>query len=248
MFGLSSAILPRTRENFAVTHYVCCEEFGHSYRRNLLTGAHEETLNKLYCDGIDSPKKVRDFMSNLSYNEKVILNLYERFYFEKYPFTSNDDGITTQTHINSQKMCYLLKMHGVNLANFCFTWNFRGPFSPGLLALLRSLDQQKQNAEEYYSKRSGLENKLLLSEDNDKVDELIELLNLRSHKDDLPRWMELLGSLAYLSNSVFPYENDVLIINELIKRKNNFDNREENIEAWHTLEKAKLLKILSVNS
>lgn len=187
-------------------------------------------------------------MSNLCYNQKVILNLYERFYLERYPSETTDDASMTQTHINSQKMCYLLKMFGVNLGDFSFTWNFRGPFSPGLLALLRSLDQQKQEIDEYYSTHNGLENNLFFQDDNDKVEDLITKLNLHQHKDDLPKWMELLGSLAYLSNSVFPYEDDTLVINELSKRKENFNNQEENIEAWHTLEKAKLLKILSVDS
>lgn len=188
-------------------------------------------------------EKVSKFMLALSYNQKAILNLYERFYNEKYPSGSVDEQNTTQIHINSQKMCYLLKMYGVNIGDFCFTWNFHGPFSPGLLAVLRSLDRQKDNIEDFYSQRSDLCGEECLFDDNGKIEELINLLDLRSHSYDLPNWMELLGSFVYLSNSVFPYEDYTLISNELKKRKNKFSQDDKNLQAWQTLLKANLLKI-----
>ena len=194
------------------------------------------------------PKKARNSMLNLSYNQKAILNLYERFYHERYPSGSDDEKVTTQTHINSQKMCYLLKMYGINVGDFCFTWNFHGPFSPGLLAVLRSLDQQKENIKAFYSQSNDSDNTALFSEDDKKIEMLINLLNLQGHLDNLPNWMELLGSLAYLSNSVFPYEDYIFIVDELKKRKDKFISESENSDAWQTLKNANLLKILPSNS
>lgn len=182
-------------------------------------------------------------MSALSYNQKAILNLYERFYLERYPSSTVDHYTTTQTHINSQKMLYLLKMYGINVGDFCFSWNHHGPFSPGLLATLRSLDQQKHNIEGYYLNSESSNNEVLFSDDNNKIERLIELLKLKDHQENLSNWMELLGSLVYISNSVFPYENYTLIAKELKNRKDKFSDDKENSNAWQVLENAKLLKI-----
>ena len=190
-------------------------------------------------------KKARDYMLALSYNQKAILNLYKRFYLEGYPSGIASDHTATQTHINSQKMFYLLKMYGVNVGDFCFSWNYHGPFSPGLLATLRSLDLQKHNIEDYYSNSDSSDNEMLFSDDNNKIEKLIDLLELKHHLENLSNWMELLGSLVYISNSVFPYEDYTLVVRELKNRKDKFFCEEENANAWHVLEKAKLLKIPS---
>lgn len=177
-------------------------------------------------------------MSSLNFDQKVILSLYMKFYKEKYPthLTSQDD--VTGTHINAQKMCYLLKLYGVSIGDFGFTWNFHGPFSPGLLALLRSLDEQTEEVDNYYSNDYLNQSDLFLDDENNKIDCLIELLELNDHADQLGMWMELLGSFAYLSNSVYPGEKYDVVLNELIKRKSKFNNIDDNSKAWETLIKS----------
>lgn len=89
-------------------------------------------------------------MAKLSFNQKKTLAAYETFFGSEYSATSND-GNNTELHVEVQKMCYLLKIAGIEIGDFNYSWNFRGPFSPGLLVLLRSIDRIGHQVSDFYA-------------------------------------------------------------------------------------------------
>lgn len=172
-------------------------------------------------------------MKSLTYDQKLILLLYKRFYKKQYPI----DNEMTQVHINAQKMCFLLQLKGIDIGEFGYSWNHYGPFSPGLLAVLRSIDTNKELVNEYYKS-----NNKLTEEDDKKVSILIHDILLDKHNHDIEDWMELLGSLAFLSNYVLPGEVFNRVEIELNKKKARFNDSITNKKAWDTLISAGLLK------
>lgn len=181
-------------------------------------------------------------MAILTYNQKLILQLYNDFYGMQYPFFGvGHDEERTRTHINAQKMCFLLQLIDLDIGEFGYSWNYHGPFSPGLLAALRSLDAREEAAKEYYKSDSNIK-ELLLEEEIESIHLLMKKIALQDHSEDISKWMELLGSIAYLSNSVLPGEDFIKVNEELKRRKSMFEDDTINICAWDTLKKAGLLK------
>ena len=176
-------------------------------------------------------------MPNLTFNQKTVLNLYNMFFGEAYPRNLSSDA-ATKVHINAQKMCYLLKMDGIDVGDFSYSWNFHGPFSPGLLALLRGLDAHAEEVSAFYMDCD----QPFTQEDQDRITSLISNLHLNTHNEDRSNWMELLGSLAFLSHSVLPGEDFTCISHELKCRKPQFSDDEMNLAAWNVLKDARLLK------
>lgn len=180
-------------------------------------------------------------MSELTFEQKVILDLYKRFFGCQYPTEGSFDD-KTQVHVNAQKMCYLLKMDGIDIGDFGYSWNFHGPFSPGLLAVLRSLDLQDEQVRTYYDSEI-VQSESLSDVDQEKITTLIAKLRLSEHVENRGDWMELLGSLTFLSHSELPGESFDRIKNELRLRKDKFDDDSENSNAWNVLREANLLKV-----
>ena len=180
-------------------------------------------------------------MNNLSYDQKLILLLYKLFYQTQYPTVLLKDEERTKTHINAQKLCFLLKLNGLDIGDFGYAWNFRGPYSPGLLVVLRSLDANIESVKDYYTSDEKLD-KLLTDEEHKRVRTLIRDLLISKHRNDKSSWMELLGSIAFLSNSVLPGEDFDRIEEELHSRKDQFNDSENNRAAWDALSKAGILK------
>lgn len=179
-------------------------------------------------------------MSNLSFEQSTILNLYPYFFGDEYSKSEKDDEAKTLSHINIQKMCYLLKVKGIEIGDFYFTWNVYGPFSPGLASLIHSLDNKKDEIRSYYDNNKG---NFVLEKDKQKITDLIRDLELSSHSDD-KLWIELLGSIVFLSNSEFPGEGFKCINQKLIEKKPKFSDENKNMMAWNVLKKANLIKIL----
>lgn len=192
-------------------------------------------------------------MHNLSFDERVILTLYKKVFKENYPVlesSSQDSAKMTEPHIKAQKMCYLLKLYGLNVGGFHYSWNHYGPFSPGLLAQLRALDRDGQAIDQFYKEYPGDKavfsdaddsDSLFMAGDKARVERFVETLDIPAHKDNECNWIELLGSLAFLSNSMFSGAPFEWVNKELIKRKPQYTNTEENKLAWDTLSKAGLL-------
>ena len=181
-------------------------------------------------------------MPNLTFNQRTVVDLYSQFYESSYPDQLNQ-GDVTRVHINAQKMCYLLKKIGINVGDYSYSWNFHGPFSPGLLVLLHSLDAQKESVRSYCE---GTEHPAAFSnDDQEKITSLIQKLHLKEHNSDRSNWMELLGSLAFLSHSVLPGEDFTNVVRVLKSRKPQFDDDVQNQEAWEVLKRAELLRVCS---
>jgi hypothetical protein len=182
------------------------------------------------------------FMPNLTFNQRTVVDLYPQFYGNSYPEQLHQEDVT-RVHINAQKMCYLLKKVGIDVGNYGYSWNFHGPFSPGLLVLLHSLDSQEEDVQYYCD---NPEHPATFSDDEqEKVTSLIQNLHLAEHENDRSSWMELLGSLVFLSHSVLPGEDFANVVQELKSRKPQFSNDNENREAWDVLKTANLLRVCS---
>lgn len=182
------------------------------------------------------------FMPNLTFNQRTVVDLYSQFYESSYP-EQLSQGDVTRVHINAQKMCYLLKKIGINVGDYSYSWNFHGPFSPGLSVLLHSLDAQEENVQNYCD---GREHPAIFSnDDQQKIASLIQNLRLKEHDCDRSKWMELLGSLAFISHSVLPGEDFANVEKVLKSRKPQFADDAQNREAWEVLKSASLLRVCS---
>lgn len=173
----------------------------------------------------------------LSFNQKSILDLYLKFYGKRYRCGVAGEEATRE-HINVQKMCYLMKRFGIPVGNFGYSWDTYGPFSPGLQVTLHDLDMRNDDVEVYYEETKGEQ-----SSANNKIEHLINVLHLAEHSQDLERWMELLGSIAFLSYSVLPGEDFACVNQELVARKDYFNDAVEAFSAWSILKEADMLKL-----
>lgn len=183
-------------------------------------------------------------MAALDFGEKVILTLYRKFYNSCYLTGGNSsDTFLTDTHILAQKMCYLLSLKGFRINGYYYTWNTYGPFSPGLQTLLRKLDREKETVDAFYcASDAGSEPisedkvKRMIAEGSDnQLDDMISGLQIRENETNLRSWMELLGSMAFLSQTVFPHGPFSWINEELAHRKPKYQDVEMNKRAWNAL-------------
>ncbi|MBD5479647.1 MAG: hypothetical protein HDR08_16400 [Lachnospiraceae bacterium] len=173
----------------------------------------------------------------LNFNQKSILDLYPKFYGKRYQCGLAGEE-ATQEHINVQKMCYLMKRFGISVGNFGYSWDTYGPFSPGLQVALHDLDMRNEDVELFYEETEREQ----FYADN-RIERLISVLHLAEHGQDLERWMELLGSLAFLSYSVLPGEDFDCVRQELTARKSYFNDVDEEFAAWSILKEADMLKL-----
>lgn len=183
-------------------------------------------------------------MSALNFDQKKTLVAFERFFGSRYNTHAEENGNTCM-HVEAQKMCYLLKMAGIEIGDFSYSWNFKGPFSPGLLVLLRSIDRKDADVREFYENTEEKE-KLLLGLEK-KIDELREKLEIDEHIDQKEQWVEILGSLTYISRTVLPGANFGEVNERLLREKSEYSNTELNNHAWNLLNNMKLLEIASVH-
>lgn len=177
-------------------------------------------------------------MTTLSYDQKKTLVAYEHFYGNRYN-THSEEPNNTGMHVETQKMCYLLKVAGVEIGDFDYSWNFKGPFSPGLLALLRSMDRKNSDVLEFYEKVS--EKEKYLSGQVSRIDELREKLEINKHRRDYVQWVEILGSLTYISRVMLPGAAFEAVNQRLIQEKSEYSDNYVNRHAWNLLNEANLL-------
>ena len=177
-------------------------------------------------------------MATLSFNQKKTLAAYERFYGNRYS-THSEEVNNTGMHVETQKMCYLLKVAGVEIGDFDYSWNFRGPFSLGLLALLRSIDRKESCVLEFYEDVSNKE-KYLLGQTK-KIDELHEKLEIEEHQTQKLQWVEILGSLTYISRAMLPGATFEVVNRRLVQEKTEYCDESVNRHAWDILNEAKLV-------
>lgn len=169
---------------------------------------------------------------------------YEHFFGSRYNTHSEEEG-NTAVHIETQKMCYLLKMTGIEIGDFGYSWNIRGPFSPGLLAMLRSIDRMDEAVTDFYENKSSKATGF--SEQLRKIDELRENLKISEHKEHNLEWVELLGSLTYISRTMFPGASFEVINRKLIHEKAEYCDEDLNRYAWGLLKNSGLLSAAATN-
>ncbi len=181
-------------------------------------------------------------MSALNFDQKKTLAAFERFFGSRYNTHAEENG-NTYMHVETQKMCYLLKIAGIEIGDFSYSWNFKGPFSPGLLVLLRSIDRKDTDVTEFYANAKE-KNRFLLGIES-KIDELRENLEIDKHLEQKEYWVELLGSLTYISRTVLPGANFEEVNKRLTQEKSDYCDTDLNNHAWELLNNMKLLGIAS---
>ena len=198
-------------------------------------------------------------MAKLSFADREFLFLYKRFYGKPYPGdvgtpSSKDHmGVMTPPHIRGEKMCYILSLFQRSIGSYSYTWNHHGPYSPGLLAQLRELDERKEDISGFYEENLSddvaftddpIPESLFWANDLQFINNLLETLELPTDETEAGDRMELLGSLAYIFLNVLPGAPFERIVAELMARKPKYA-KEEMIRpmevAWETLQKLKLV-------
>lgn len=182
-------------------------------------------------------------MAKLSFNQKKTLAAYETFFGSEYSATSND-GNNTELHVEVQKMCYLLKIAGIEIGDFNYSWNFRGPFSPGLLVLLRSIDRIGHQVSDFYA--DSEEKEKVLSENAKKISEISKSLEIKENAENKTQWAEILGSIAYISRTVLPGESFEIVNKKFVQEKSEYNDVVKNQHAWDLLNRANLLSAMVV--
>lgn len=177
-------------------------------------------------------------MCKLNYGQQKTLAAYETFFNQQYIANCDNDQHTDE-HIITQKMVYLLQVAGIPIGDYDFSWNFKGPFSPGLLANLRDIDRNSDEVEIFYAENH--QNPILPKELKQEILKIRAMLELERYKFCLLHWVELLGSLLYLSRSMLPGANYELVNKKLMAYKNDYCNSDENHRAWKALQAANLL-------
>lgn len=174
-------------------------------------------------------------MVGLDYDQKRFLAAFKKFYQIEY--ATNKGKNNTTMHVIAEKMCYLLKMYGLEIGDFYYSWNIRGPFSPGLLALLRVTDNEECCVKEFYANESELNEYIY---DGDKIEELRRELHIGDSKN-FEQWTELLGSLTYISRTMLPGASFEVVQEKLLQEKRDYSDCSKNQEAWNLLQGIKLI-------
>lgn len=186
-------------------------------------------------------------MNSLSFQERAFLTLYNRFFGVNY---SANNGDSTNLHIQSQKMCYMLKAKGIQIGEFDYSWNSYGPFSAGLQRQLKALDEKQDDVTKYYADSAGKDilfsdtdspDSLFSQSDGAIVDALSSKLEIKDHNTDSRNWIELLASIMFISRSIFPGEGEDVVVRKLLLLKPRYRDYEELSKAWKILNTAGLL-------
>lgn len=201
---------------------------------------------------------------SLGFNERKFLELYRRFYKEPYPAKEDNNQ---NTHVQGQKAVYLLMLKQVNVGDYGFTWQQHGPCSDALQEMMRELDKVPDSVEEFYQNFPGNDasdkmlysdspntQRLFCTEDASKIDSVRKALALpkeySGQRDDgdtpMRRWMELLGSLTYISTTRLPGASEERVWEELQKAKSKakYLKAQEKDTAFQALRSAKLLSCI----
>lgn len=178
------------------------------------------------------------FVKRLNYDQKLTLAAYQYFFGNHYAISSGDS--TTNNHVAAQKMCYLLKMAGIRIGDFEFTWNTKGPYSATYQALLRTLDRNQTEVAEFYEKTFA--ECSVYHKKEEEIKKLRKKLEVDKHDSDYVKWVERLGSLAYIATTMLPGEDFSLINTRLIQKKDVFNNSKTNRHAWNLLKKANVIQ------
>lgn len=201
----------------------------------------------------------------LTFIEEVLLSLYLE-YFDKEYDVSNDKLINIkrhpilERHNEMQNVLYIVKETAAYSEEYSFTWNWLGPYSPGLEIILNELDKKNESInsfyEEYNLRKSKYFNnykdqlKYLLSKYCS--DSCIEKIALSSFvfKNIFKRnnGSQATAQIIYVSKNVVPGE-DLETVLDILQERNfdiDIDMAKEiwkNMDIRHSIDRNKKLKM-----
>ena len=198
-------------------------------------------------------------MANLSFQERRLLVLYRKFYGANYPAVNGDNQ---NAHVKAQKMCYLLSLVGVGVGNYGFVWDQFGPYSEEIQTLVHGLDENGTKVQEFYNQypdgevsdrvfftnQSSIES-LFRERDVFKIENTRRKFDIQPDSDspdeygdtNMRRWTELLGSIAYISQSILPGAGKEQLVEWLVLVKDKYCESEETNRALQILDDMGLL-------
>lgn len=109
-----------------------------------------------------------------------------------------------------------------------------------MLASLQSLDRLSIETQKFYDSNPDAR-KYISGEYHDDVQNLSEMLEIKQHKNQQVRWVELLGSLTYIGRTIYFGEKFDIVNRKLMQEKSYFTDKSMNKHAWDLLICAKLL-------
>lgn len=188
---------------------------------------------ELYSNENENQKEVNGFLLNdskLNFAQKRIVSAYELFYSKKIDLRDQ------QCFDEVQAMCYLLKIHNVELESFGFSLNYNGPYSPLLLSYLLNL---KNNVFEVikFNEENIDKNEILGDNNNKLIPQISQKLKIYDYKDD-KKWTKTLSALAYISITLVPLEDFDTIVryyNYNSAEPCTFENKKYFYSAYKTL-------------
>ena len=134
-----------------------------------------------------------------------------------------------ESRLEMQKAVYLLQNMGISVGDYKFIWYKHGPYSQTLQNDILSLQGEKNINVEFSSDAQR------------EINALKKAISKKGLKYNKCQWVECLGSLQYIKDSILPSSvNDEKILNELTTRKPHLNNTEENKMALHTLEELEM--------
>lgn len=177
-------------------------------------------------------------MGRLNFTQKTFLTTYKIFTGNNYKACPNSNDFSN-IHNTAQSICYLmsLNVHAIEIGDFGYMWNGNGPYSSGLLALLRSLDRNGEKVEEFYrSGFSDFSNNGLSAEHISTVKRMKKTLVIQDHQESEYKWIRLLGALTYISRTMLPGAPFEVVNKELEKLSKNLESDKEiSHHAWEIL-------------
>lgn len=146
-----------------------------------------------------------------------LCDIYEQIFDQKFEFSSLDK------RIQLQKAVYILENLGLNIGDYSFTWNTRGPYSIALdydaMKECENLEPGMEYAYSDFAKRCFEQLKKFIKEN----------MNY-----SLTYWIECIASLHYLL-FVEGY-SDKNVLDELLNRKDYLNQKDDNEKALQIAE------------
>ncbi len=107
------------------------------------------------------------------------------------------------------------------------------------MALLRSIDRKNEDIAVFYAQTVNQDK--FLSGNENKIDDIRKKLEIDKHQEDSIEWIELLGSLTYITRSVYPGADFEIVNQRLIQENKKYSNRDINYQVWRILDIANFL-------
>lgn len=129
-----------------------------------------------------------------------------------------------EDRLEMQKAVYLLQNMGISVGDYRFMWYKHGPYSQTLQNDILTL-QNAKNVNINFSADAKKE-----------ISALKEAIFKDGIEYDMCQWVECLGSLQYIKDSILPSSvKEEVILNELKIRKPHLNNTKDNKIALQTL-------------